>query len=111
MFFNGSTFLFNKFADYIRNTEHIIKISGKLHIYRNIAHLNISGQPYGKACMRLALVKLRVSENEMFPPAGTDHPAIQLKFFHNIHQYFRLFRIVNVYEHSIFCKDPGIFRE
>ena len=34
VFFNGSTFLFNKFADYIRNTEHIIKISGKLHIYR-----------------------------------------------------------------------------
>ena len=34
IFFNGSTFLFNKFADYIRNTEHIIKISGKLHIYR-----------------------------------------------------------------------------
>ena len=34
VFFNGSTFLFNKFADYIRNTDHIIKISGKLHIYR-----------------------------------------------------------------------------
>lgn len=34
VFFNGSTFLFNKFADYIRNIEHIIKISGRMHIYR-----------------------------------------------------------------------------
>lgn len=34
-FFNGNTFLFNKFATYIKNNNHIVKINNQLHIYRN----------------------------------------------------------------------------
>ena len=34
-FFNGSTFLFDKFATYIKNNNHIVKINNRLHIYRN----------------------------------------------------------------------------
>lgn len=33
IFFSGKTFLFDKFANYIRNNNHIVKISGQLHIY------------------------------------------------------------------------------
>ena len=35
IFFRGNTFLFDKFATYIKNNNHIIKISGQLHIYRD----------------------------------------------------------------------------
>ena len=34
-FFNGSTFLFDKFATYLKNNNHIVKINNRLHIYRN----------------------------------------------------------------------------
>lgn len=34
-FFNGSTFLFDKFATYLKNNNHIAKINNRLHIYRN----------------------------------------------------------------------------
>lgn len=34
-FFKGSTFLFDKFANYLKNNNHIIKINDQLHIYRN----------------------------------------------------------------------------
>jgi putative DNA primase/helicase len=33
-FFRGSKFLHDKFANYIKNNNHIIKIDGKLHIYQ-----------------------------------------------------------------------------
>lgn len=35
IFFRGNTFLFDKFANYIKNNNHIIKINGQLHIYRD----------------------------------------------------------------------------
>ena len=35
VFFAGKTFLFDKFAEYIRNNSHIIKIDGQLHIYQD----------------------------------------------------------------------------
>lgn len=35
VFFNGSTFLFDKFARYMINTHHIIKINEQLHLYRD----------------------------------------------------------------------------
>lgn len=35
IFFKGNTFLFDKFAKYIRNNNHILKINGQLHIYRD----------------------------------------------------------------------------
>lgn len=33
IFFKGTTFLFDKFATYIKNNHHIIKINNQLHIY------------------------------------------------------------------------------
>lgn len=35
VFFNGNTFLFDKFAKYMINTHHIIKINEQLHLYRD----------------------------------------------------------------------------
>ena len=35
VFFNGKTFLFDKFAEYIRDKAHIIKINKQLHIYQD----------------------------------------------------------------------------
>lgn len=34
VFFEKSKFLFDKFANYLKSNEHIIKINGQLHIYR-----------------------------------------------------------------------------
>ena len=35
VFFNGSAFLFDKFATFLKNNNHIIKINNQLHIYKN----------------------------------------------------------------------------
>ena len=35
VFFEGKTFLFDKFAVYLKNEYHIVKINGQLHIYNN----------------------------------------------------------------------------
>ena len=35
VFFNGKTFLFDKFAQYLKTEYHIVKINGQLHIYNN----------------------------------------------------------------------------
>ena len=35
IFFNGAQFLFDKFANYMRNTQHIVVINGNLHIYKD----------------------------------------------------------------------------
>lgn len=35
VFFKKNTFLFDKFATYLKNNNHIIKINGQLHIYRD----------------------------------------------------------------------------
>ena len=35
VFFLGSTFLFDKFANYMINNHHIMKINGQLHIYKD----------------------------------------------------------------------------
>ena len=40
IFFMGSTFLFDKFATYLKNNNHIIKINNQLHIYRDGIYLN-----------------------------------------------------------------------
>jgi putative DNA primase/helicase len=34
IFFKGTTFLFDKFATYIKNNNHIIKINNQLHLYK-----------------------------------------------------------------------------
>ena len=35
VFFKGSTFLFDKFATYLKNNNHIVKINTRLHIYKD----------------------------------------------------------------------------
>lgn len=35
IFFKGSSFLFDKFATYIKNNNHIIRINGQLHLFKN----------------------------------------------------------------------------
>lgn len=35
VFFNGKTFLFDKFAQYLKNEYHIVRINSQLHIYNN----------------------------------------------------------------------------
>ena len=35
IFFRGSTFLFDKFATYLKNNNHIIKLNNQLHIYQD----------------------------------------------------------------------------
>ena len=40
VFFMGSTFLFDKFATYMKNTAHIVKINNQLHIYKNGVYEN-----------------------------------------------------------------------
>lgn len=34
-FFSGKTFLFDKFAEFIKNNSHIVKIDGLLHVYQD----------------------------------------------------------------------------
>lgn len=40
VFFMGSTFLFDKFAIYMKNTAHVVKINGQLHIYKDGIYTN-----------------------------------------------------------------------
>ena len=40
VFFMGSTCLFDKFAVYMKNTAHIVKINGQLHIYKDGVYTN-----------------------------------------------------------------------
>lgn len=40
VFFMGSTFLFDKFAVYMKNTAHVVKINGQLHIYKDGIYTN-----------------------------------------------------------------------
>jgi len=40
IFYNGTTFLFDKFAKYIKNNNHIIKISNQLYVYKDGVYVN-----------------------------------------------------------------------
>lgn len=40
VFFKGQTFLHDKFATYIKNNNHIIKINNQLHVYRDGIYVN-----------------------------------------------------------------------
>jgi len=42
VFYKGSTFLFDKFATYIKNNNHIIKVNGQLHLFKDGVY--VSGQ-------------------------------------------------------------------
>lgn len=40
VFFIGSTFLFDKFASYLKNNSHVVKINNQLHIYKEGIYIN-----------------------------------------------------------------------
>jgi putative DNA primase/helicase len=40
IFFKGTSFLFDKFATYIKNNNHIIKINNQLHIYKDGVYID-----------------------------------------------------------------------
>lgn len=40
IFFNGNTFFFDRFAHYLKDTNHIIKMNGQLHIYKDGVYSN-----------------------------------------------------------------------
>lgn len=40
VFFLGSTFLFDKFATYLKNNSHVVKINSQLHIYQDGIYIN-----------------------------------------------------------------------
>ncbi|MBQ7075936.1 MAG: DNA primase [Clostridia bacterium] len=40
VFFLGATFLFDKFATFLKNNGHVVKINGQLHIYRDGIYIN-----------------------------------------------------------------------
>lgn len=40
IFFNGAQFLFDKFANYMKNSQHTVVINGNLHIYKNGIYQN-----------------------------------------------------------------------
>lgn len=44
VFFMGSTFLFDKFATFLKNNNHIIKINNQLHIYKNGIYISGMGE-------------------------------------------------------------------
>lgn len=57
VFFNKNrTFLFDKFANYIKATNHIIKVNGQMHIYKDGTYVN--GQRYIEAEMIKHISKL-----------------------------------------------------
>lgn len=40
VFYNGSTFLFDRFANYLKNNSYVVKINGQLHIYQDGIYIN-----------------------------------------------------------------------
>ena len=51
VFFNGSAFLFDKFAIFLKNNNHIIRINNQLHIYRDGIYIP------GKAAIEAAMIQ------------------------------------------------------
>ena len=49
IFFKGNTFLFDKFATFLKNNHHIIRINGQLHMYKE--GIYVSGQEEIEAAM------------------------------------------------------------
>jgi len=49
VFFNKGKFLFDKFAIFLKNNNHIVRINGQLHIYRD--GIYVEGQPEIEAAM------------------------------------------------------------
>lgn len=80
-FFNGKTFLFDKYAEYLKNNSNIIKISGRLHIYRDGIYIDskdaieaemirsLPGLSQAKRTEVLAYLNLLIRDNVETSPA------------------------------------------
>lgn len=65
VFFKGKTFEFDKFATYIKNNNHIIKINGQLHVYKD--GIYVSGRNEIEAVMIKYISNLsRAKRSEVF---------------------------------------------
>lgn len=81
VFFKGTTFLHDAFATYIKNNNHIIKINGQLHVYKNGIYVpgedeleaimiqHISSLSRAKRSEVLAYLNILIMDNtEIAPP-------------------------------------------
>lgn len=65
IFFKGTTFLFDKFAVFLKNNHHIIKINNQLHLYKD--GIYISGQDEIESVMIYHIPQLnRAKRKEVF---------------------------------------------
>lgn len=65
IFFKGTTFLFDKFAVFLKNNHHIIKINNQLHLYKD--GIYISGQDEIESMMIYHIPQLnRAKRKEVF---------------------------------------------
>ena len=82
IFYDGSTFLFDKFATYMKNNSHMVRMNGVLHTYadgvyvsrpRQIEALMIQHIPHLSAAKRkevLSYLELLIGENVEMAPAN-----------------------------------------
>lgn len=65
IFFKGTTFLFDKFAVFLKNNHHIIKINNQLHLYKD--GIYVSGQDEIESAMIYHIPQLnRAKRKEVF---------------------------------------------
>lgn len=57
MFFQDKTFLFNKFATFLKNNNHIVKINGQLHIYKDGIYIPGYGEIEGQMIKHISNLK------------------------------------------------------
>ena len=82
IFFRRNQFLFDKFARYIRNNNHIIKIYGQLHVYKDGIYVNgnkeierqmiklIPDLSRAKRSEVLSYIDVMIDQNEEMAPAN-----------------------------------------
>lgn len=87
VFFNGKQFLFDKFATYLKNKNHIKRINGRLHIYRDGIYIdaqeeieaamieNIPGLNRSRRAEVLSYLDLLVRDNTK--PAAAEYIAFK----------------------------------
>jgi putative DNA primase/helicase len=82
IFFRRNQFLFDQFARYLKNNNHIIKIDGQLHVYKNGIYVNghkeiesqmirhIPDLSKSKRAEVLAYMDIMIDQNESMAPAN-----------------------------------------
>jgi len=82
VFFRRNQFLFDRFARYLRNNNHIIKIHGQLHVYKNGIYVNghkeiesqmiryIPDLSKAKRSEVLSYIDIMIDQNEPMAPAN-----------------------------------------